>query len=193
MTAPTRPPRAQQPYPVAETPEPESTDGGWVSVLVAAVVAAVAIAVAGVIAGLVVVNLRESAMSEAPPSTSVAAAAPTAQNPAPILPALTTVPPLRTTAPAAATTAPTASSSAAATSNTAAATELDRAAVQRGVTTVLTDSYGITDVRDVRCPASIEIVPGASYDCSVRVGAAAQTVSVTITDLDGTYEVSRPY
>ncbi|MBF6257433.1 DUF4333 domain-containing protein [Nocardia farcinica] len=192
MTAPTRPPRAQQPYPVAETPEPESTDGGWVSVLVAAVVAAVAIAVAGVIAGLVVVNLRESAMSEAPPSTSVAAA-PTAQNPAPILPALTTVPPVRTTAPAAATTAPTASSSAAATSNTAAATELDRAAVQRGVTTVLTDSYGISDVRDVRCPASIEIVPGASYDCSVRVGAAAQTVSVTITDLDGTYEVSRPY
>lgn len=177
MSAPTRPPRASQPYPVAEAPEPENTDGGWVSVLVAAIVAAVAIAVAGVIAGLVVVNLRESAMSDTPRTTTTStpvAAAPAAQLPDPIE---ITV----------ATEAPTSTALVPQTDT------LDPVAVQSGVQSILTESYGFEDVSEATCPAGQEIVVGSRFTCSVTVGGDPMSVSVTITSADGVYEVSRPF
>ncbi|MBF6353985.1 DUF4333 domain-containing protein [Nocardia higoensis] len=177
MTAPTRPPRASQPYPVAEAPEPEHTDGGWASVLVAAIVAAVAIAVAGVIAGLVVVNLRESAMGDTPRTTvtsSPVAAAPAGQIPAPLeITVATEAPALTTVAPETGT--------------------LDQAAVQSGVVTVLSGSYGLTGVGAATCPAGQAIVVGAQFACSVTIDGEPMSVSVTITSTDGVYEVSRPF
>ncbi|WP_083884096.1 DUF4333 domain-containing protein [Nocardia higoensis] len=177
MTAPTRPPRASQPYPVAEAPEPQHTDGGWTSVLVAAIVAAVAIAVAGVIAGLVVVNLRESAMSDTPRTTvtsSPVAAAPAGQIPESF--EIT----VATEAPASTTLAPEIDT-------------LDQTAVQSGVVTVLTDSYGLTGVSDASCPSGQAVVVGLRFTCSVTVSGDPMSVSVTITSTDGVYEVSRPF
>src|SRR5690606_2595746 len=136
MTAPTRPPRASQPYPVAEAPEPEHTDGGWASVLVAAIVAAVAIAVAGVIAGLVVVNLRESTMSESPRGSTQLTSSPVAAAPAGQIPEQ-----LEITVPTEAPEAPVAP----VTTVAAEIDTLDQASVQDGVVTVLTGSYGLTE------------------------------------------------
>jgi len=177
MTAPTRPPRASQPYPVAENPEPEHTDGGWVSVLVAAMVAAVVIAVAGVIAGLAVVNLRESAMSDTARTTTTStpvAVAPVGQIPDPIeITVATEVPAVTTLVPQADT--------------------LDQVAVESGVQSILTDSYGFEGVSDATCPAGQAIVVGSQFTCSVTVGGDPMSVSVTVTSTDGVYEVSRPY
>ncbi|MCP2277993.1 protein of unknown function [Nocardia amikacinitolerans] len=166
MTAPTRPPRASQPYPVAEHPDTgEFTDSGWLPVLVAALVGAVAIAIAGVIAGLVVVNIRESAVADNPVRTP-AASAPMAQSPAPVAPVRAVEP---------------------------APQLLDQVDLQRGVQLVLIDSYGMDDVRDVRCPSGQTVTVDATFDCLVKVGSTQKSVSVTITDTDGTYEVGRPY
>ncbi|MGN2637559.1 DUF4333 domain-containing protein [Nocardia takedensis] len=70
---------------------------------------------------------------------------------------------------------------------------LDRAAVQRGVASVLGESYGFDDVRTVNCPAEQPVAIGTVFDCAVRVDGAARTVTVTVTDEIGTYEVSRPF
>ncbi|WP_431957241.1 DUF4333 domain-containing protein [Nocardia lijiangensis] len=163
MTAPTRPPRASQPYPVADHPEAEI--GGWIPVFVAALVGAVVIAIAGVIAGLVVVNIRENAVDDSPARTP-SASAPLAQTSAPAAPVRAVDPP---------------------------AQQLDQVDLQRGVQLVLIDSYGVDDVRDVRCPAGQTVIVGATFDCLVKVGSTQKSVAVTITDSDGTYEVGRPH
>ncbi|WP_431970616.1 DUF4333 domain-containing protein [Nocardia sp. bgisy134] len=165
MTAPTRPPRASQPYPVAAHSDAETTDSGWLPVLVAALVGAVVIAIAGVIAGLVVVNIRESAAADNPVRTP-AASAPLAQTSAPVAPVRAVDPPAK---------------------------QLDQMDLQRGVQLVLIDSYGMDDVRDVRCPGGQTVVLGATFECLVKVGSMQKSVSVTITDSDGTYEVGRPH
>ncbi|WP_280504608.1 DUF4333 domain-containing protein [Nocardia farcinica] len=184
MTAPTRPPRASQPYPVAEAPEPEHTDGGWASVLVAAIVAAVAIAVAGVIAGLVVVNLRESTMSESPRGSTQLTSSPVAAAPAGQIPEQ-----LEITVPTEAPEAPVAP----VTTVAAEIDTLDQASVQDGVVTVLTGSYGLTEVADASCPAGQPVVTGVRFTCSVTVSGQPMSVSVTVTSDDGVYEVSRPF
>ncbi|MEV0246958.1 DUF4333 domain-containing protein [Nocardia sp. NPDC050712] len=171
MTAPTRRPNTARPYPIAEPshePERGSDPNGWVPVIIAGVIAAVVIAVAGVIAGLVVVNIREN--DTPAPKPTPAASAPVAAAP---IGALPTEPVGRATA----ATVP---------------DNLDPVAVQRGVTQVLSESYGLTAVRDVKCPAELPVVVGSSYECSARIDGVKKAVTVTVTDADGTYEVSRP-
>lgn len=70
--------------------------------------------------------------------------------------------------------------------------ELDQAAVQTGVAKVLEESYGIEDVKDVRCPAGQEVAVDATFTCDVKVGGEAKKVNIKITKDDGTYEVGRP-
>ncbi|MGW1738473.1 DUF4333 domain-containing protein [Nocardia sp. NPDC001965] len=70
--------------------------------------------------------------------------------------------------------------------------QLDQAAVQTGVAKVLSESYGIEDVKDVQCPAGQEVAVDATFTCDLKVGGEAKTVSVKITKDDGTYEVGRP-
>lgn len=70
--------------------------------------------------------------------------------------------------------------------------QLDQAAVQTGVAKVLSESYGIEDVKDVECPAGQEVAVDATFTCDLKVGGEAKTVNVKITKDDGTYEVGRP-
>lgn len=70
--------------------------------------------------------------------------------------------------------------------------ELDQAAVQTGVAKVLEESYGIDDVKDVRCPAGQEVAVDAIFTCDLKVGGEEKTVNIKITKDDGTYEVGRP-
>ncbi|MFD0363084.1 DUF4333 domain-containing protein [Nocardia sp. GCM10030253] len=70
--------------------------------------------------------------------------------------------------------------------------ELDNAAVQDGVTKVLSDSYGIQDVADVSCPAGQKVEVDATFTCSLKVSGEQKKVTVKITKDDGTYEVGRP-
>ncbi|QBJ94559.1 DUF4333 domain-containing protein [Rhodococcus sp. ABRD24] len=69
---------------------------------------------------------------------------------------------------------------------------LDQAAVQNGVEQVVTDSYGARAVSGVDCPSGQKVVKGESFTCSLTVDGTAKKVTVTFTDNDGTYEVSRP-
>ncbi|MFC9898442.1 DUF4333 domain-containing protein [Nocardia sp. NPDC127579] len=168
MTAPTRRPNPARPYPIAE-PEDEHDPNGWVPVIIAGVVAAFVIAIAGVIAGLIVVNIREN---DAPARKPAPAAAPQ-------VPAVAPIGVLPSTPVAAA--------------EPEVPDNLDPNAVQRGIAQVLSESYGLVEVKDVVCPTDLPVVVGGSYECSVRVDGTKKTVAVTVTDHDGTYEVSRPH
>ncbi|AUM15128.1 MULTISPECIES: DUF4333 domain-containing protein [Rhodococcus] len=69
---------------------------------------------------------------------------------------------------------------------------LDPEAAQAGVEKVLTESYGATDVSDVQCPDGEEVKAGNSFECTLTVDGQFRTVTLTFTDDEGTYEVSRP-
>ncbi|ANZ25137.1 MULTISPECIES: DUF4333 domain-containing protein [Rhodococcus] len=69
---------------------------------------------------------------------------------------------------------------------------LDPEAAQAGVEKVLTESYGATDVSDVQCPDGEEVKAGNSFECTLTVDGQFRSVTVTFTDDEGTYEVSRP-
>ncbi|MFE6862248.1 DUF4333 domain-containing protein [Nocardia sp. NPDC057668] len=69
---------------------------------------------------------------------------------------------------------------------------LNQASVERGVVKVLRDSYGIEDVREMRCPEGMTVSVGAEYECAATVGGEPKTVLVRVTRVDGTYEVGRP-
>ncbi len=69
---------------------------------------------------------------------------------------------------------------------------LDAAAVQNGVTRILTDDYGVDGLADVRCPEGIEVAAGATFTCDATIDGDPVTVPVRVTDGDGGYEVGRP-
>lgn len=70
--------------------------------------------------------------------------------------------------------------------------ELDQSAVQDGVSSVLTGSYGIADVSDVSCPSGQKVEVDATFTCDLKVSGEDKKVTVKITKEDGTYEVGRP-
>jgi len=69
---------------------------------------------------------------------------------------------------------------------------LDSAAAEAGVAKVLTQSYGATAVDDVSCPDGQKVESGNSFECTVTVDGQHRSVTLTFTDDEGTYEVSRP-
>lgn len=69
---------------------------------------------------------------------------------------------------------------------------LDATAAEAGVAKVLTQSYGATAVDDVSCPGGQKVESGKSFDCTVTVDGQHRSVTLTFTDDQGTYEVSRP-
>lgn len=69
---------------------------------------------------------------------------------------------------------------------------LDASAAADGVKSILIDSYGIYDVSAVTCPADQETKSGNSFQCDATVDGESRKVTVTFTDDNGTYEVSRP-
>lgn len=70
---------------------------------------------------------------------------------------------------------------------------LESGAAEAGVSKVLTESYGATQVGNVSCPDGQEVASGNSFDCTVTVDGQHRTVTLTFTDDNGTYEVSRPH
>jgi uncharacterized protein DUF4333 len=71
-------------------------------------------------------------------------------------------------------------------------TTFDNSAVQRGVQTILTDSYGIDKVSNVSCPAGQEVKVGKTFDCTVTIDNQQRTVTITVKSDQGDYEVSQP-
>lgn len=74
-------------------------------------------------------------------------------------------------------------------------TVLDQNAVQNGVKTVLSaqppKGYG-QPVSSVSCPAKQEVKAGGTFDCTAVVDGQRKTVTVTVKDSDGNYEVGQP-
>ncbi|AMY25296.1 DUF4333 domain-containing protein [Rhodococcoides fascians] len=71
-------------------------------------------------------------------------------------------------------------------------TTLDTTAAQDGIRTVLTESYGATNVSGVSCPQNIEVKARTSVDCTLTVDGAFKKVTLTFLNDDADYEVSLP-
>ncbi|MCT6736590.1 DUF4333 domain-containing protein [Rhodococcus qingshengii] len=69
---------------------------------------------------------------------------------------------------------------------------LDGIAVAKGVSKIVTESYGAKNLTDTHCPDSEPIQIMNTFTCTVRIAGEASEVTVTVTDSDGTFEVSRP-
>ncbi|MFZ2177191.1 MAG: DUF4333 domain-containing protein [Rhodococcus sp. (in: high G+C Gram-positive bacteria)] len=69
---------------------------------------------------------------------------------------------------------------------------LDQKAAEQGVERIVTDSYGAENVSDVSCPSGEEVKKGNSFTCDLTVDGEKKQVTLTFTDDEGTYEVSRP-
>lgn len=70
--------------------------------------------------------------------------------------------------------------------------KLDQNAAQDGVKKVLSDSYGLSDVSDVKCPSGVTVETNATFTCSVKIGGEDKKVTLKFVRDDGTYEVGRP-
>lgn len=68
----------------------------------------------------------------------------------------------------------------------------DNAAVQDGVAKIVTESYGAIDVSDVSCPSGQKAETGTQFTCTLTTDGVPGSVTVTVKDDDGTYEVGRP-
>lgn len=69
---------------------------------------------------------------------------------------------------------------------------LDKAASERGVQQIVTESYGVPGVSSVRCPDKQEVAEGNRFECTLVAGGTTQKVTVTFFDDEGKYSVSRP-
>ena len=47
-------------------------------------------------------------------------------------------------------------------------------------------------VSGVTCPEGQEVEPGNSFQCQVQLGGQAKTVTVTVKNAEGVYEVGHP-
>lgn len=70
---------------------------------------------------------------------------------------------------------------------------LNTAAVESGVSKILKENYGAKDISSINCPAQIPTAAGTTVDCSVIIAGNHHTVTLSIIDDAGTYEVSRPH
>jgi Domain of unknown function (DUF4333) len=69
---------------------------------------------------------------------------------------------------------------------------LSASGVQAGVAKILTDSYGVEGVADVRCPDRVQVTVGATFTCDATIDGDPVKVPIRVTDDDGGYEVGRP-
>ncbi len=75
---------------------------------------------------------------------------------------------------------------------------LDNTAVAKGVTQILTSAppsgYGLaaTDVSNVVCPANEAVKAGTTFNCTLTYKGNPSTVSITVKDTSGQYEVGVP-
>lgn len=64
--------------------------------------------------------------------------------------------------------------------------------MQADVRKILTDTYQVSEVGDVLCPANQTVKDGSTFTCTVQVGGEGKTVTITVTGEDGRYEVGAP-
>lgn len=69
---------------------------------------------------------------------------------------------------------------------------LDGDVVEKAVRTVLTDSFGVSDVEGVRCPRRPAVREGATFDCTAVIDGESKRIPIEILDDDGRYEVGLP-
>ncbi|RCW40481.1 uncharacterized protein DUF4333 [Halopolyspora algeriensis] len=65
----------------------------------------------------------------------------------------------------------------------------DAAAVQKGVQRILEDAYGVRGIESVGCPSGQPVKIAHTFACRVTVGGRDETVTITVLDAEGTYEV----
>ncbi|WP_199442024.1 DUF4333 domain-containing protein [Umezawaea beigongshangensis] len=68
----------------------------------------------------------------------------------------------------------------------------DTTSVQNGVVSILKNDYKIDDVESATCPAEQEVKPGATFECTAKVGGEDKKVKITVKTDDGEYEVGQP-
>ncbi|HZM65432.1 MAG TPA: DUF4333 domain-containing protein, partial [Nakamurella sp.] len=72
----------------------------------------------------------------------------------------------------------------------------DERQVSDGVTKVLTapgpGGYGLSGVSNVSCPAGEQVKAGASFQCTLQIDGADRTVTITVQDDNGVYQVGPP-
>ncbi|MEJ2871567.1 DUF4333 domain-containing protein [Actinomycetospora sp. OC33-EN08] len=68
---------------------------------------------------------------------------------------------------------------------------LDRAAVERGVTDVVTRDWK-RQATGVACPDDVRVRPGATFECTGTVDGRPVRIPVDVVDENGTYEVGQP-
>ena len=69
---------------------------------------------------------------------------------------------------------------------------LDGIDVANGVSKVVAESYGAKGLTDIHCPDREPIQIMNTFTCTFRIAGEASEVTVTVTDSDGSFEVSRP-
>jgi hypothetical protein len=69
---------------------------------------------------------------------------------------------------------------------------LDSSSAENEIAAVVTNSYGAADATNVTCPDVIPVIVNSTFECGLNVGGENKQVTVTITDVDGSYEVGRP-
>ncbi|MBM7775087.1 hypothetical protein JOD54_005291 [Actinokineospora baliensis] len=65
-------------------------------------------------------------------------------------------------------------------------------AVQDGVKMILTDKYRIEGVESVTCPSDQEVKKDNQFSCEVTIGGEKKTVTITVRNTNGEYEVAPP-
>ena len=71
-------------------------------------------------------------------------------------------------------------------------TVFDAASVEKGVQQTLEGSYRLGEVESVSCPSGQAVAPQSRFDCQVTIGGSEKTVTVTVKNDKGTYEVGHP-
>ncbi|MDR7303468.1 DUF4333 domain-containing protein [Haloactinomyces albus] len=62
-------------------------------------------------------------------------------------------------------------------------------AMQKGVQRILEDVYGVSGIDSVTCPSGEPVEASHTFECRVTVDGRNRTVTITVTDAEGTYEV----
>jgi hypothetical protein len=67
----------------------------------------------------------------------------------------------------------------------------DSQQMQQDIKRLLTEAYAVDGVESVNCPSGQEVETGATFQCEVTVNGKQQSVTITVKNDDGHYQVGR--